>query len=113
MDSKYTSESATLTLKHFILVLGIQVKFKRQYSGGCVIRLRSEGSIRHNKRFLNLTTEAPGSTLEARSLRHTTLFRQTENSGAIQSKTIDLGETEEIPLIYRGLSKVLVEILNS
>ena len=76
--------------------------------------------IGDNKRFLHLTTGAPGSTHDAGVLRYTTLFRQIENDGAIPNKTIDLGEAGEIPLVtleetalflvYHGWSKVLMKM---
>ena len=57
------------------------------------------GLIGHNKRFLNLTTGAPGITHDTRLLRHATLFRHIENDVAIPNKTIDLGEAGEIPFV--------------
>ena len=58
--------------------------------------------IEHNKRFLHLTTGAPGITYDARLLFHTTLFRQIENDATIPNKTIDIGEAGEILLVTPG-----------
>ena len=65
-------------------------------------RISTIGLIGHNKRFLYLTTGAPGSTHDARLLRHTTIFHPIENYVDIPNKTIDLGEAGEIPLITPG-----------
>ena len=47
--------------------------FKNKYT------FTSMGLVGYNKRFLHLTTGAPGSTHDARLLRHTSLFREITN----------------------------------
>ena len=61
------------------------------------------GLVWYNKRFLNLTAGAPGSTQDARFLRNTGLFKQILNGQALPDKTVDLGDKSgKIPLITTG-----------
>ena len=78
---------------HGATTLRYYYSFKNKYT------ISSMGLIGHNKRFLHLTTGAPGITHDARLLRHATLFRHIENDVAIPNKTIDLGEAGEIPFV--------------
>ena len=50
--------------------------------------ITSMGLITHNKRFLHLTTDAPGSTHDARLLRYSTLFEGIQSGGGIPNKSI-------------------------
>lgn len=70
--------------------------FKNKYT------VTSMGLVGYNKRFLHLTTGAPGSTHDARLLRHTSLFRDITNGAGIPNKCINLGEAGEIPLVTIG-----------
>ena len=67
--------------------------FKNKYT------ITSMGLIGHNKRFLHLTTEAPGSIHDARLLRHSTLFQEISRGNIIPNKGINLGDAGEIPLV--------------
>ena len=60
------------------------------------------GLIGHNKRFLHLTTGAPGSTHDARLLRHSSLYKDISNGDGIPNKSIDLGDAGKIPLATVG-----------
>ena len=48
--------------------------------------------ITRNKRFLHLTTDAPGSTHDARLLKYSTLFEGIQSEGGIPNKFIILGD---------------------
>ena len=60
------------------------------------------GLVGHDKRFLELTTGTPGSTHDARLLRHCSLFRKICNGGGIPNKSASLGNVGEISLITIG-----------
>ena len=66
--------------------------FKNKYT---VTRL---GLIGHNKRFLQLTNGVPGSTYDARLLRHSTLFQEISYGYIIPNKVINLADAGETPL---------------
>ena len=70
--------------------------FKNKYT------ITSMGLIGHNKRFLHLTTGAPGSTHDARLLRHSSLYKDISNGDGIPNKSIDLGDAGKIPLATVG-----------
>ena len=53
----------------------------------------------HNKRFLDLAFRAPGSTHDARFLRHTGLFWKVIAGQGLLSKTVALDNYGEIPLV--------------
>ena len=56
--------------------------------------------VSYNKRVLNLTVGAPGSTHDATFLRNTGLFKQILNGQGLPDKTVDLGnEYGKIPLV--------------
>ena len=57
------------------------------------------GLIAHNKRFLHLTTGAPGSTHDAQLLRYSVLFKDIQHGDGIPNKSIILGDFGEIPLV--------------
>ena len=61
------------------------------------------GLVGYNKRCLNLTVRAPGSTHDARFLRNTGLFKQILNGQGFPDKTLDFGdEYGKIPLVTIG-----------
>ena len=60
------------------------------------------GLVGHNKRFLYLTTDAPGSSHVARLMRHCSLFCTICNDGGVSNKSLSLGNAGEIPLITIG-----------
>ena len=61
------------------------------------------GLVGYNKRFLDLTVGAPGSTHDARFLRSTGLFKKILRGQGLPNKTINLGdEFGEIPLVTIG-----------
>ena len=60
------------------------------------------GLIAHSKRFLHLTTGAPGSTYDARLLRYSILFKDIQRGDGIPNKSIILGDFGEIPLVTIG-----------
>ena len=71
--------------------------FKHRYS------LSNMALVGFNKRFLNLTVGAPGSTHDARLLRSIKLFRSILRGEGIPNKAINLGETYgEVPLVTVG-----------
>ena len=63
---------------------------KNHYSFKNKYTVSSMSLVGHNKRFLHLTTGAPGSTRDARLLRHCSLFRTICNGGGILNKTVSL-----------------------
>ena len=60
------------------------------------------GLVGFDKRFLYATVGAPGSTHYARLLRHTFLFKNILNGGAIPDKRIELGDFGTVPLVTVG-----------
>ena len=71
--------------------------FKKRYS------INNMGLISYNKRFLSATVNAPGSTHDARLLRHSAAFLGITDGQCIPDKTIHLGEKfGEIPLVTIG-----------
>ena len=79
--------------------------FKNKYTVSCM------GLIGHNKRFLHLTTGAPGSMHDARLLRQSLLFHSITSGGGIPNKSVNLRDAGEIPLTTIGDStfKVLTK----
>ena len=85
----------------FHIYFGIKLKnhfsFKKRYS------ISNMGLVSHNKRFLAATVNAPGSTHDARLLRHTSVFSDIVSGRALPDKSINLGnEYGEIPLVTIG-----------
>ena len=70
--------------------------FKNKYT------ITSMGLIGHNKRFLHLIIDAPGSIHDVRLLRHTTLLHEISSGNIIPNKGINLGVAGEIPLVTMG-----------
>ena len=70
--------------------------FKKRYS------ISNMGLVAHNKRFLYAAVGAPGSTHDARLLRHTSLFKDIVNSDAIPDQQLELGDFGTIPLVTVG-----------
>ena len=69
----------------------------------CLCMLKKKGLVGFNKRSLNLTVRAPGSTHHARFFRNTGLFKQILNGQGLPDKTVDLGdEYGKIPLVTTG-----------
>ena len=62
----------------------------------------SMGLVGHNKRFLYLTTDAPGNSHVARLMIHCSLFCTICNDGGVSNKSLSLGNAGEIPLITIG-----------
>ena len=61
------------------------------------------GLVGYNKRFLNLTCNAPGSTHDARLLRLTKLFDDIQSGGGLPHNVLDLGDGfGEVPLVTVG-----------
>ena len=60
------------------------------------------GLVGFNKRFLYAAVCAPGSTHDARILRHTSLFKDISNGDAIPDKHIVLGDFGTVPLVTVG-----------
>ena len=54
--------------------------------------ITSRGVSAQNKRFLYLTTGAPGSRQDGRLLRYSTLFKSIKSGGGLPNKTIILGD---------------------
>ena len=78
-------------------------RLKNYYSFKNRYTVTNMGLIGHNKRFLALTTGAPGSTHDARLLRYSNVYRDIINGEGIPDKAIDLGVgAGEIPLITIG-----------
>ena len=82
--------------------VNITTHLKNRYSFKNKYTVSIMGLVGHNKHFLHLTTGAPGSTHDARLLRHCSLFRIICNGGGIPNKSVSLGNAGEIPLITIG-----------
>ena len=82
--------------------VNITTRLKNHYSFKNKYIVTSMSLVGHNKRYLYLTTGAPGSTHVARLLRHCSLFCTICNDGGISNKSVNLGNTGEIPLITIG-----------
>ena len=81
---------ATTKLKNFY-------SFKKRYS------ISNMGLVSYNKRFLDVTVNAPGRTHDARLLRSTKVFNDIVDRRVIPDKAINLGESfGEIPLATVG-----------
>ena len=66
------------------------------------------GLVGYNKRFLNSTVGAPGSTHDTRFLRNTGLFKQILNGQGLPNKTVGFrDEYGKIPLVTIGGSAFL------
>ena len=77
--------------------LKIFYNFKHRYS------VSNMGLVGYNKRFLDLTVGAPGSTHDARFLRNTGLFKRITAGEGLPNKGVHLGdEYGEIPLVTIG-----------
>ena len=95
-------------------------RLKNYYSFKTRYTVTNMGLIGYNKRFLALTTGAPGSTHDARLLRYSNVYRDILNGDSIPDKAIDLGdeagETLWLPweiahsLDTRGCSRCLMKI---
>ena len=71
--------------------------FKNRYS------ISNMGLVSYNKRFLNLAVGAPGSTHDARLLRHTNVYKEIMDGKVLPNKVINLGDNYgEIPLVTIG-----------
>ena len=71
--------------------------FKHRYS------ISNMALVGYNKRILDLTVGAPGSTHDARFLRNTSLYRKILHGDALPNKTVNLGDDYgEIPLVTIG-----------
>ena len=60
------------------------------------------GLISYNKRFLYAAVGAPGSTHDARLLRHTSLYKEVISGGAIPYRQRVLGDFDTVPLVTIG-----------
>ena len=70
--------------------------FKKRYS------ISNTGFVGFNKCFVYAAVAAPGSTLDAKLLGHTSSFKDILNGDAIPDKHIDLGDFETFPLFTVG-----------
>lgn len=70
--------------------------FKKRYS------ISNMGLVACNKRFLYAAVGAPGSTHDARLLRHTSIFKDIVNGDAIPDRQVELGDFGSIPLVTVG-----------
>ena len=70
--------------------------FKKRYS------ISNMGLVTHNKRFLYAAVGAPGSTHDARLLRHTSLFKDIVSGDVIPDQQLELGDFGTIPLVTVG-----------
>ena len=70
--------------------------FKKRYS------ISNNGLVAHNKRILYAAAGAPGSTHDARLLRHTSLFKDIVSGDAIPDQQLELGDFGTIPLVTVG-----------
>ena len=78
-------------------------KLKNHYNFKHRHSISNMGLVWYNKRFLNLTFGAPGSTHDSRFLRNTGLFKQILNGQGLPDKTVDLrDEYSKIPLVTIG-----------
>ena len=79
---------STLVLGHWTGFMSMSLVFCGITSVLKANTITSMGLITHNKRFLHLTTDAPGSTHDARLLRYSTLFEGIQSGGGIPNKSI-------------------------
>ena len=78
-------------------------RLKNYYSFKNRYTVANMGLVGYNKRFLALTTGAPGITHDARLLRYTRVYRDIINGSGIPDKAINLGnDVGEIPLVTIG-----------
>ena len=71
--------------------------FKRRYS------VTNMALVSYNKRLLDLTVNAPGSTHDARLLKFSQFYKDTIHGEGLPDKTISLGDNfGEIPLVTIG-----------
>ena len=82
--------------------VNVATRLKNYFSFKNKYTVMNMGLVGFNKRFLHLTTGAPGSTHDARLLRHSALFQKIVNDDAIPNKAIDLGDAGVIPLVTIG-----------
>ena len=82
--------------------VNITTHVNNHYSFNDKYTVTSMGLVGHNKRFLHLTTGAPGSTHDAGFLRHCSLFRTICSGGRIPNKSVSLTNAGEIPPINTG-----------
>lgn len=67
--------------------------------------------VDYNKRFLDLTVGAPGSTHDARFLRHIGLFQKMMGDQGLLSRTVSLYDSRENPLLTVGDSGWLKDLI--
>ena len=60
------------------------------------------GLVAHNKHFFYAAVGAPGSTHDARLLRHTSLFKDIASGDAIPDQQLELGDFGTTPLVTLG-----------
>ena len=77
-------------------------KLKNHYSFKKKYTVNNMGLVGFNKRFLAATVGAPGSTHDARLLRHTKVFTDIIQKKILPDKHINLGAHGEIPLVTIG-----------
>ena len=81
----------------------VATRLKNHYSFKHKYTLSNMGLVGYNKRFLNLTCNAPGSTHDARLLRRSKIYRDIQAGGGLPNKSVDLGDDfGEIPLVTIG-----------
>ena len=78
-------------------------KLKNHYSFKKWYTINNMGLVSYNKRFLSLTVNAPGSTRDARLLRHAEVYKKIVEGEYIPERSLDLGgNIGEIPLVTVG-----------
>ena len=78
-------------------------RLKNHYSFKHKYTITNMGFIGHNKRFLNLTCNAPGSTHDAWLLRRSKIFHDIQAGNVLPNASIDLGEKiGKLPLTTVG-----------
>ena len=80
----------------------VACRLKNYFSFKSKYTITSMGLIAHSKRFLHLTTGAPGSTHDGRLLRYSILSKDIHSGCGIPNKSIMLGDFGEIPLVTIG-----------
>ena len=84
----------------FHVYVSSQLKSYFSFKKRCSIS--NMGLVAHNKRFPYAAVGAPGSTHDARLLRHTSLFKDILSGDAIPDQQLELGDFGTIPLVTVG-----------
>ena len=81
----------------------VLTRLKNHYSFKHKYTITNMGFVGHNKRFLDLTCNAPGSTHDSRLLKRSRIYRDIQTGQALPNIHVDLdGDLGSIPLVTIG-----------